>query len=126
MIGLINAYFKIFHRKLIIFCINNIFINLKCIQDINVPTYIYLYNFVNRVTNRCAELEKNNDLEREKANSLKEGQCDIIAYLSRQVEMKNNEIIDLENTVSTLKTVCTCLLFTHISTFLLYCISTER
>ncbi|XP_026820240.1 cilia- and flagella-associated protein 157 [Rhopalosiphum maidis] len=57
-----------------------------------------------RVTNRCAELEKNNDLEREKANSLKEGQCDIIAYLSRQVEMKNNEIIDLENTVSTLKT----------------------
>jgi len=51
-------------------------------------------------------LERNNDLEREKANSLKEGQCDIIAYLSRQVEMKNNEIIDLENTVSTLKTVC--------------------
>lgn len=60
-----------------------------------------------RVTNRCAELEKNNDLEREKANSLKEGQCDIIAYLSRQVEMKNNEIFDLENTVSTLKTVYT-------------------
>jgi len=58
-----------------------------------------------RVTNRCAELERNNDLEREKANSLKEGQCDIIAYLSRQVEMKNNEIFDLENTVSTLKTV---------------------
>ncbi|XP_025192152.1 cilia- and flagella-associated protein 157, partial [Melanaphis sacchari] len=57
-----------------------------------------------RVTNRCAELERNNDLEREKANSLKEGQCDIIAYLSRQVEIKNNEIIDLENTVSTLKT----------------------
>ncbi|KAF0718481.1 cilia- and flagella-associated protein 157, partial [Aphis craccivora] len=55
------------------------------------------------VTNRCTELERNNDLEREKANSLKEGQCDIIAYLSRQVEMKNNEIIDLENTVSTLK-----------------------
>lgn len=58
-----------------------------------------------RVTNRCAELEKNNNLEREKANALKESQCDIIAYLSRQVEMKNNEIIDLGNTISTLKTV---------------------
>jgi hypothetical protein len=51
------------------------------------------------------ELEKNNDLEREKANALKESQCDIIAYLSRQVEIKNNEIIDLDNTISTLKTV---------------------
>ncbi|XP_025410238.1 cilia- and flagella-associated protein 157 [Sipha flava] len=57
-----------------------------------------------RVTNRCVELEKNNDLEREKANALKESQCDIIAYLSRQVEIKNNEIIDLDNTISTLKT----------------------
>lgn len=57
-----------------------------------------------RVTNRCTELEKNNDLEREEANSLKESQCDIIAYLSRQVEIKNNEIIDLDNTISTLKT----------------------
>lgn len=59
-----------------------------------------------RVTNRCTELEKNNDFEREKANSLKESQCDIIAYLSRQLEMKNNEIIDLDNTISTLKKVC--------------------
>ncbi|VVC41021.1 Hypothetical protein CINCED_3A011869 [Cinara cedri] len=57
-----------------------------------------------RVNNRYAELEKNNELERENANSLKESQCDIIAYLSRQVEKKNNEIIDLDNTISTLKT----------------------
>lgn len=67
-----------------------------------------------RVTNRCAELERNNDLEREKANSLKEGQCDIIAYLSKQVEMKNNEIFDLENTVSTLKTVCILINCTYV------------
>lgn len=67
-------------------------------------TLKYLIIFCYRVTNRCTELEKNNDLEREKANSLKESQCDIIAYLSRQVEIKNNEIIDLNNTISTLKT----------------------
>lgn len=59
------------------------------------------------MTNRCAELEKNTDLDREKANSLRERQCDIIAYLSRQVEIKNNEIIDLDNTISTLKTAST-------------------
>lgn len=58
-----------------------------------------------RVNNRCAELEQINDLEKENANTLKESQCDIIAYLSRQAETKNNEIIDLENTISTLKTV---------------------
>jgi len=57
-------------------------------------------------------LEKNSDLEREKTDSLKESQCDIIAYLSRQVEMKNNEIIDLDNTISTLKSVGLELLLT--------------
>lgn len=70
----------------------------------------YIYNYLNSITcfranNRCAELEKNSDLERENANLLKESQCDIISYLSRQVETKNNEIIDLDNTISALKTV---------------------
>lgn len=63
-------------------------------------------------------MEKNNDLEREKANLLKESKCDIIAYLSRQVEIKNNEIIDLDNTVSTLKTVS--IVFINISHCFLY------
>ncbi|XP_050441256.1 cilia- and flagella-associated protein 157 [Adelges cooleyi] len=57
-----------------------------------------------RVTNRCTELEQNSESDRDKANALKESQCDIIAYLSRQVEMKNNEIFDMDNTISTLKT----------------------
>jgi len=57
------------------------------------------------VTNRCTELERNTDLEREKTDLLKESQCDVIAYLSRQVDVKNDEIADLDNTISTLKTV---------------------
>ncbi|XP_050524065.1 cilia- and flagella-associated protein 157-like [Daktulosphaira vitifoliae] len=56
-----------------------------------------------RINRRCTELEQNADADKEKTNTLIESHRDIIAYLSRQVEMKNNEIVDMDNTITTMK-----------------------